>query len=55
MEVEDAPPPTLTPATGQFIAVKEEAFSIMLSPEDCDMNFLLCFRGLANNFSYSKV
>jgi hypothetical protein len=32
-----------------------EAFSLILSPKDCDLNFLLYFRGLANTFSYSEV
>jgi hypothetical protein len=33
----------------------EEVFLVILSPEDCKMNFLPCFRGLANANSYVEV
>jgi hypothetical protein len=48
VEVEDAFPPSILTFT-------EEVYSIILSLEDCNLNFLLCFRGLANAFSCSEV
>jgi hypothetical protein len=41
--------------TGRGTFFIEEVFYITLSPEDCVLNFLLCFRGLANAISYSEV
>jgi hypothetical protein len=47
-EVEDVHPSLI-------VAFADEAFSKILKPEDCDLNFLLAFRGLASNFSCSEV
>jgi hypothetical protein len=40
-EVDDVLPPLILTFT-------EEVFSKTLSPDDCELNFLLCFRGLAS-------
>jgi hypothetical protein len=56
MEVEDTfSPPILTPVIGRITTFIEEVFSVTLSPEDCSLNFLLCFMGLANALSCSEV
>jgi hypothetical protein len=51
------PPPTevkdvLAPL---ILTFAKEVFSVMLSPEDCETNFLLCFRGLASANSCAEV
>jgi hypothetical protein len=47
-EVEDVFPPLI-------LMVTKEDFSVTLSPEDCEMNFLLCFMGLASANSCAEV
>jgi hypothetical protein len=45
---DDFPLPILTLAIWQITTFTVEVFSIILCPEDCGFNFLLCFMGLAN-------
>jgi hypothetical protein len=53
-----APPPPMDTEdvfTLLVLTFANEAFSTIPSLEDCDLNFLLCFRSLAINNSYSEV
>jgi hypothetical protein len=48
MKVEDVLPPLILTFT-------EEVFYKKLSPNDCGLNFMLCFTGLANTNTWAEV
>jgi hypothetical protein len=48
VEDEDVFPPVI-------LMVVEEDFSVTLSPEDCEMNFLLSFKGLVSANSCADI
>jgi hypothetical protein len=57
-EARPVPPPpvdTKDVHPSLVLAFTDEAFSKVLRPEDCDLNILLGFGGLASNFSHSEV
>jgi hypothetical protein len=39
----------------RILTFTEEVFSMILSPEVCELNFFLCFRGLASANSCTEV
>jgi hypothetical protein len=58
-EAQPVPPPpaedTEDVCPSLILAFADEVFSKILRSKDCDLNFLLGFRGLASNFSCSEV
>jgi hypothetical protein len=58
-EARPVPPPPMEDTEdvcpSLILAFTNEVFSEILRSEDCDLNFLLGFRGLASNFSCSEV